>query len=101
LESAGKFNAAVEYYRKAFRLKPELENEEIALQIVQMSKPKIDRNDPRTWSASYWVGSSVVGFLGSNVAVGQQAWKNRLNPNLYKVFSTLMKRKDLWVSVDR
>jgi hypothetical protein len=34
-------------------------------------------------------------------AKGPMAWKNRQNPNIYGVFANIMRRKDLWVSVDR
>jgi len=43
-----------------------------------------------------------VKSLGDNLVNRQeQAWLNRENPNIYQVFSDVMKSKRLWVSVDR
>jgi len=64
--------------------------------------PRINRNDPKTWEDESWPQAiASVGILGYNVAEGKYAWKNRQNPLIYKVFSTLMGRKNLWSSVDR
>lgn len=102
LEKEGNPLEAMECYRKAFRLQPDLENEDITGELVATNKPaNVNRNDPRTWDSANWPTAQAVGFIGSNAAYGPQAWKNRMGENLYKVFSTLMNHKELWVSVDR
>jgi hypothetical protein len=60
-----------------------------------------DRDDPRTWDSSTWPPAYAAGFLGTDVAIGVAAWNNRQNPNIYQIFSNLMRRNDLWVSIDR
>ena len=62
---------------------------------------KIDRDDTSTWGNERWPSGQSVGFLGHDIPITKVAWNNRLNENLYDVFSTLMKTKELWVSVDR
>lgn len=48
-----------------------------------------------------WPGMMDEGILGSLPLFTKQSFINRLNPKIYSVFSHLLKRKDLWVSIDR
>eukprot|EP01127_Copromyxa_protea_P005205 TRINITY_DN150_c1_g1_i3.p1 TRINITY_DN150_c1_g1~~TRINITY_DN150_c1_g1_i3.p1 ORF type:complete len:344 (-),score=46.68 TRINITY_DN150_c1_g1_i3:72-1103(-) len=61
---------------------------------------KVDRNDSSTWSKDYFP-ANAVGILGSGPAFGPCTWRNRQNPNIYKIFSTIYGTPKLWVSLDR
>lgn len=76
----------------------------------------INRDNPNTWVDSNWPKEICKngGFIGkfpywkrmaslndTLVNVQPQAWKNRENPKVYKVFSQLMRQPNLWVSIDR
>ena len=62
---------------------------------------KVDRNDPTTWGTLRWPSGQTLGFLGDDIASTEIAWNNRTNPNIYKVYSSIMNTKELWVSIDR
>jgi len=65
-------------------------------------KDKVLRDDPRTWTNDFWPQAIMkLGILGDRVASGKCAFQNRQNPNVYKAFSLVYKRKDLWASLDR
>jgi len=59
---------------------------------------KVDRNDSETWE---YFPRSQVGIVGNDPCIGFQAWRNRQNPNIYRAFSKIMGREELWVSMDR
>jgi hypothetical protein len=61
-------------------------------------KPK--RDSPATWNRN-WPWGSEMGILGGNEAIEPMAWKNRQNPKVYQAFSTVLGKKELWVSIDR
>jgi len=65
-------------------------------QLIEQVRPDIKRDNPTTWN--FWLGYASAGLLSQ--ALSEQAWKNRLNLNVYEIFSIIMRRPDLWVSVD-
>jgi len=72
---------------------------EVWKEIKRMSVDNVEREDPNTWTQNW--PSIGVGILGNDVADGPVAWKNRQNPNLYKVFSSLLGTEFVVSSVDR
>ncbi|XP_065179466.1 putative phytanoyl-CoA dioxygenase [Sycon ciliatum] len=60
----------------------------------------IRRDDPSTWNND-WPPLANAGILGFLPVFTKQALLNRQNANIYSVYTTLMKRKDLMVSQDR
>ena len=60
----------------------------------------MNRSDSRTWDDTHFP-TSREGFFGLVVAEGKQAFLNRQNPIMYKVFENIMHKKNLWVSIDR
>ena len=99
---------AKKMFAKAYKIDPQLQNNppserkqlKVCMSFWSSSYScKVDRNDPSTWLDSLWPGPKRVGF--SEVTVREQGWKNRENKNIHKIFSLLLDRKDLWVSIDR
>eukprot|EP00027_Filamoeba_sp_ATCC50430_P014829 CAMPEP_0168567166 /NCGR_PEP_ID=MMETSP0413-20121227/14848_1 /TAXON_ID=136452 /ORGANISM="Filamoeba nolandi, Strain NC-AS-23-1" /LENGTH=413 /DNA_ID=CAMNT_0008599315 /DNA_START=169 /DNA_END=1407 /DNA_ORIENTATION=+ len=86
---------AQKMFNKAYKIDPQLQNNP----PTERKQMKVDRNDPSTWVDALWPGPKRVGF--SEVTVREQGWKNRENENIYNIFSLLLGRKDLWVSIDR
>uniref|UniRef100_A0A6B2L909 Uncharacterized protein n=1 Tax=Arcella intermedia TaxID=1963864 RepID=A0A6B2L909_9EUKA len=64
--------------------------------LIESVNKKIKRDDPRTWKR--FPGLSSLGLLSQ--ALGPAAWKNRANEGLHGVFSSIIGRKELLVSVD-
>eukprot|EP01102_Stenamoeba_stenopodia_P021508 TRINITY_DN8692_c0_g1_i1.p1 TRINITY_DN8692_c0_g1~~TRINITY_DN8692_c0_g1_i1.p1 ORF type:complete len:390 (-),score=63.80 TRINITY_DN8692_c0_g1_i1:131-1300(-) len=63
---------------------------------------KLDRNDLSTWDEYWPLGvERSLGIVGHFPVVDTCAWQNRTNPRLYRCFSHLLQRSDLWVSIDR
>eukprot|EP01119_Soliformovum_irregulare_P022640 TRINITY_DN7798_c0_g1_i2.p1 TRINITY_DN7798_c0_g1~~TRINITY_DN7798_c0_g1_i2.p1 ORF type:complete len:231 (-),score=21.73 TRINITY_DN7798_c0_g1_i2:443-1135(-) len=66
------------------------------------TKDMVKRDDPKTWEDTHWPPAiKKLGILGNGPAIGQQAWENRQNENLYQVYCHILGRKDLWSSIDR
>jgi len=61
----------------------------------------LDKNDPETWD-KYWPPSvfSKRGFISGGVDHYQQSWNNRMNPNIYELFSRIL-GPTIWVDPDR
>jgi hypothetical protein len=71
-----------------------------------LNRPGIDRSDPSTWeNTGKWpteMDLAKGGFLSHFTDVDlTESWQNRQNPSLYKAFSILLDRQDLWVKFDR
>jgi len=58
----------------------------------------VSRNNSETWTN---FPRSQVGIIRDDPCIGPQAWRNRQNPNLVKVFTKIMGKEQLWVSIDR
>ena len=85
---------------------------------LEEKEATIDREDPLTWSEQYWPKDICRrgGFINkfpywkrmsrpalkeTFVAKQIQAWKNRENPIIYKIFRHLLSSRRLWGSIDR
>jgi hypothetical protein len=67
-----------------------------------MKETQVKRDDPITWKPDFgWPNMHHVGILGVDVATNETAFENRQNENVYTVFSQLIGRNDLHVSLDR
>eukprot|EP01059_Diplonema_ambulator_P030019 TRINITY_DN5012_c0_g2_i1.p1 TRINITY_DN5012_c0_g2~~TRINITY_DN5012_c0_g2_i1.p1 ORF type:complete len:337 (+),score=71.83 TRINITY_DN5012_c0_g2_i1:67-1077(+) len=60
----------------------------------------LDRKDMSTWGV-FEAEMVESGLHSKNPTVGPVAFKHRLLPSLYSIFSSLLKTKDLFVSIDR
>ncbi|CAF0728421.1 unnamed protein product [Adineta steineri] len=73
--------------------------------LLRVLNPKIDKNDSSTWDNKYWpiyMGLKDGGFISHMADVAtKMCWENRQNPNVVKLFQTLLKQNDLWVKFDR
>eukprot|EP01087_Luapelamoeba_hula_P024522 TRINITY_DN9360_c0_g1_i1.p1 TRINITY_DN9360_c0_g1~~TRINITY_DN9360_c0_g1_i1.p1 ORF type:complete len:446 (+),score=103.34 TRINITY_DN9360_c0_g1_i1:16-1353(+) len=72
--------------------------EEIWNEVKSFSKDLVNQEDADSWD--FWP-SKGAGILGDDIAAQTMAWKNRANPNLHKVFATLIGTPELLSSVDR
>jgi len=61
---------------------------------------KIKRDDPSTWD-NYWPAMAEEGIVATPPTFTIRALKNRQHPTVYKVFTELYGRKDLFVNHDR
>ena len=52
-----------------------------------------------TWENYNWPSKSK--FLMNNLALGQQAFNNRTNENIYKVYTHILGTHKLWCSIDK
>jgi hypothetical protein len=57
---------------------------------------KVDLEDPRTWPRLDLGANGVVPLHQH-----QSFWENRQHPKVYQIFSELLGRRDLWVTMDR
>jgi ectoine hydroxylase-related dioxygenase (phytanoyl-CoA dioxygenase family) len=62
---------------------------------------KLKRNDKRTWENMEWPMMAEEGILGIPAVLTKQAFLNRVNENVYNVFSEITGDKKLWVNIDR
>eukprot|EP00009_Paramoeba_aestuarina_P003751 CAMPEP_0201511282 /NCGR_PEP_ID=MMETSP0161_2-20130828/3751_1 /ASSEMBLY_ACC=CAM_ASM_000251 /TAXON_ID=180227 /ORGANISM="Neoparamoeba aestuarina, Strain SoJaBio B1-5/56/2" /LENGTH=379 /DNA_ID=CAMNT_0047906709 /DNA_START=124 /DNA_END=1260 /DNA_ORIENTATION=- len=89
-----------------------IDNEQIAKTLdelwsntEELSIDSIKRDDPATWGSNWPAGQ--VGILGNQVASGEQAWNNRQNENILRLFQYLYGKEagegegELLSSVDR
>jgi ectoine hydroxylase-related dioxygenase (phytanoyl-CoA dioxygenase family) len=58
------------------------------------------RDLPTQWD-KVWPSMQEEGILGSPPVFTKQAFKNRQNPRVYQVFSSLLKQEKLMVNIDR
>lgn len=65
----------------------------------------VKRDDPLTWDDPNWMkkfGDVKNGFVnGFSEEELYWSWENRQNPNIYKLFTIILNREDLWVKFDR
>jgi len=67
--------------------------------ITRETEGRVDRNDPATWE--YWPALKKLGILGNTILLSPQAFENRQNPKLARVFEVLLGTDDLMVNVGR
>eukprot|EP01080_Neovahlkampfia_damariscottae_P011528 gene11528-4781_t len=63
-------------------------------------KTNIKISDKSTWLKG-WPAMKEEGILGVPSVFTKQAFENRQNEKIYKIFSTILHRKDLLVNIDR
>jgi len=65
----------------------------------------VERDDPLTWDNPNWMkkfGDVKNGFVnGFSYEELKWSWENRQSPNIYKLFTIILGRNDLWVKFDR
>jgi len=62
-------------------------------------KMPVTRNNPMSWENENWPSKSK--FLMNYLALGQCAFNNRTNENIYKVFCEIFGETKLWCSIDK
>ena len=73
-------------------------------QNLQKLSPDLDRTNPTTWETSWPMPGGVQskGFLDTvSPHEDVQAWLNRQNPKLVRIFQTILGKEQVWVVPDR
>ena len=66
--------------------------------LEKSSSGTVQRNNSSSWE--HWP-TTRTGMLGKSLAIDSMSWKNRLNPTIYQIFSSIYQDTDLVVSLDR